>query len=212
MSDYREQPQNTAALYSLFLIGKTQALTLELMTQLYQAALAGRTILSLERLFKGSKRALVVFGPRQLLHQHKETLGLVELEDYSRIVKGEISAWEMSRKNNDKKAETINFAVPLMEGEECWWQLVLQSVPGSEPAFKSTIRMVVKAADKNAVQSLQEKLSEAFNKAGLILMPQAYSSQQLVKFYQERSLPVVPASKGEDLILDLSEVPHLLSL
>lgn len=213
MGDYRESSQETSAAYSLFLVGKPRAFTIELMVELYQSALAGRKILSLERLFRGSKRALVIFGPHQLLWQFREILGLVELEDYCLVDRREFSTWEMGRKNNDQKvAGVVNFTASLAEGEEFWWQLVLQPALGSDPVFKATVRAAILAADKSAAQSLQKKFTAVGSEAGLVMLPQAYSGKQLAKFYQERSLSAAPDPKGEALTLSVSEVIYLLGL
>src|SRR3990167_440594 len=95
MSDYREVPAPSVP-FSVFLVGNPQALTLGNLQKLGEAFIKGKFIFSFERLFKGPKRALVVFGPVDVLQPFSQSLGLTEIEDYSRTVTGKMRAklWE----------------------------------------------------------------------------------------------------------------------
>lgn len=73
--------------------------------------------IAFERLFKGKRSALVVFGPKKLLEKSVPILDLLELEDYTNVDVNSISAWETGEK--PKKLPE------LKDDEQMWWQLIL---------------------------------------------------------------------------------------
>lgn len=135
MNDYREHPLNSKLNYSIFLIGNLEALTPEVFSNLYQATLKQGLVLSFEKLFKGSKKALVIYGPTQVLKSLSPDLGLVELEDYTirlntqdNSLPGGVLAWEAVIKDSKATSSDNNlFEAPrLSQDEEIWYQMVLQ--------------------------------------------------------------------------------------
>lgn len=240
MADYQELPtSSTNSQYSLFLIRQPQALTLDILNKLYAGSLKNNYVLSFERLFKGEKKATVVFGPAALLQSFTQELGLLELEDYSKKEGGEMVAWEMGAKNlggNLTSSENLIIQIPgLHETEEFWWQLVLQpskngllgnikglgGLTGQKAAktegeftLRGTIRAVLRADDRQRSQSLQPDLTKIGHNLGLALLPQAFSSPQIVKFYQERALPQthLAATKRPILVLNINNLRALLDL
>jgi hypothetical protein len=164
LGDYYEKPVTTPG-YSLFLIRNPSGMTESLLQQLYQEALPERSIISFERLYKGSREALVVSGPTDLLLPHVEALNLLELEDYSKRVSPEelpnsMSAWEVGPKKNGEVVlnlpDIITENPVLSENEEFWWQVVLQPVSGNvERAMRQISQALVggKTAQKTEKES-----------------------------------------------------------
>lgn len=192
MSDYREKPLNFTPVYSLYLIQKPQALTMEMLDKLYQQLLPDGLILSFERLFKGHKKALVVFGPASVLRQFDSQLGLLELEDYSQAINLEkinspesvFLIWQMGFKGNKSgEGGVLSLPVNLESHEQFWWQAVLR--PDKKDRWQGVIRAAVTAVTRSRASILSEGLSAIGN---LSLIPQAKTAFQLAKDYQERSI------------------------
>lgn len=230
MADYETRPKHFNTLYSLFLISKENNLSNELIDKLHQDIQEKGYILSLERLFKGGKRALVIYGPSVLIKPLGEKLGLLELEDYSQKInevgKG-ILVWEVGRKQVGQENLVTDNLFPVMpemsDKEEFWWQLVLQPVKGSgEAKFQAIVRALIKAEDPKRASWLQNELLAIGKTRGLAMLPQAYSAAQMVKLYQERSLPIGGDSfpmnivsktpKGVVLTLKSGEIRSLLDI
>lgn len=224
MADYQEVPRNWGVTYSLFLIQKPQNLTPEIIKKLYIATLSRGLILSLERLFKGGRQALVIYGPSQVLIGLVGDLGLLELEDYSLKLPTDsthLAAWEVGIKSSHNTPISLAglfHTLPTLEDqEEFWWQLVLQPVKkDGKDSFQTKIRAVLIGRDSKRVKKLQEELIKLGKDQGLAMLPQAYSSLQVAKFYHHRSTPSVGilslVSKEKSLFLDSSEVESLVAL
>lgn len=251
MGDYRENPAAATSRYSLFLVRNPQALTMEVMEDLHKATLKDKLILSFERLYKGAKSALVVYGPLSILQPLISQLELLELEEYSRKLEPNqiqagalapnaldgVMAWEVGSKRAPHEIlevrDLINQVPQLGEHEEFWWQVVVQPVSSSsgnsllgflgsskqtgekfnKSHFNSIIRVVLLTESKKRAQSLQEQLAKLGSKEGLALLPQPYSTLQIVKFYQDRSLPHKTSSiagKGVYPVLTVSELRSLI--
>ncbi len=200
MSDYYEQASNFSATYSQYLVGNPDGLTAEVLKELHRSAYDSRFILSLERLFKGARRALVIFGPTTLLHTLVGPLKLTELEDYSRKVEegqiksGQVATWGVGRKNRsteDSGVESLFSSLPeLLDSEEFWWQVVLQPKGSREDGqFESTIRAVLLADDSQRAQILKDDFSKLGQEEGLAETPKAHTTEEFLKLYAERALP-----------------------
>lgn len=223
MSDYHEAPKNWGVVYSLFLVGRPQNLTKDVWQKLYLAALSKGFILSLERLFKGSKKALVIFGPSLVLNPLTADLGLLELEDYSQKLPSDIAhlaAWEVGVKASHPKPLILphisQFIPKLEDTEEFRWQLVLQPVKKDlNYSFQTKIRGLVISSDTRRVKELREELVKIGKDQGLAMLPQAYTSLQIAKFYQQRSAPSASlmnfSAKEKPLILEPKEITSFLS-
>lgn len=204
MGDYREAPRPSVP-YSVFLIGNPRALTSNTLQNLSEALFRDKLILSFERLFKGSKRALVVFGPAYILQPFSSELGLSEIEDYSRKITGQVGAWEIGKKSGHTTAghDVSSYIPDLKDDEEFWWQVVLR--PGGNADFTATVRAVFRGRNRERLTEFEEALSGTGKSGGLTILPQSYLSEQVVKFYQDRSL-------GERLVLPAEEVVSLLGI
>lgn len=210
MVDYREHPLNFKIGYSLYLVSKPQMLTPEFVNQLYLSMIEDNLIFSLERLFKGQKRALLVYGPSNKFRQFVNFLGLIELEEYSRKIEidqleaqAPIFAWEVGTKNSSGEvavSSLLSYMPQLNSNEEFWWQVVLQPYKTwnvlrlmkreeKKDGFKAIIRAVVKADDRKRAASLQDELTKIGADQGLLPLPQIYTTSQVIKFYQERMMP-----------------------
>lgn len=200
MSDYYEQASNFPVTYSQYLVGNPEGLTAEILRGLHNSAYDSRFILSFERLFKGSRRALVIFGPTTILHTLVGPLKLTELEDYSKrvgevqIKSGEVATWGMGRKKGDTATlQTENFFVSLpelLESEEFWWQIVLQPKGSRESGeFESTIRAVLLAGNSARATTLKSDFSKLGQEEGLAETPKAHTTEEFLKLYSERALP-----------------------
>lgn len=116
----------------LFLVRNPRAFNQVSLNYLQKAIKKKNQILSVERLYKGHKSALAIFGPRKILEPLKE-LDLVELEDYTKISKRQVNAWEI------KKTPPIAGRLNLSEEEQVWLQYVLQA---KDLGFKLQMRVV----------------------------------------------------------------------
>ncbi len=211
MNDYREAPPASVS-YSLFLVGNPGGLTTNVIHELHQAVIKDKFTLSFERLFKGLKRALVIFGPAEVLLPFKEALGLTEIEDYSNKVSEYMRAWEVGKKQKGEPAVNLSILgyIPgLLETEEFWWQIVTKP---EKDSFRSTIRAVFKTDRQERLTSLSEELSRIGKGEGLAQIPEAYSSGQVVKFYRERSLPLGFSSDITSVNLTFPEINSLLGI
>lgn len=195
MKDYQEISSQTGEEYGVFLIRKPYQFGPDVLASLHKDCLASGLVISFERLVKGSKAALVVYGSKKLLNSHANTLDLVELEDYVINTPENISAWEVGTKNNSKLGiESVkNYfqKFPLLsEEEQFWWQLVLvanKDLLNPKKSFQAQIRAVLHSPDQtkrvNLAKTLQNLAPDKLTK-----LPKAFSDAQLIDFYQKRSL------------------------
>ena len=167
----------------LYLIRSPGGLSYEVLNALQQSLKPGQ-LLSLERLFKGDKSALVIFGPKDLLKV--SVLDLLELEDYT-FVTEQVSAWEIRGGTGNWRGIFTN--LKLLESEHFWWQVIFSK------GFKVQIRAVLVSANPVKI----EKLAQSLGGDG-------FSSQHVLDFYQKRSYnfnnknPNLSANEVLDLI------------
>lgn len=185
MKDFTDIPQNAKQEYGLFLIRKIQGFNATLLSHLNEKLLESGSILSIERLFKGKKSALVVYGPRKILLSLNHVLDLLELEDYTDVNVGHISAWEIGIKDQSiewMSGQNIFANLPqFLDSEQFWWQLILNG------SFNLQITAVLISADGQRRTGLTQSL-QSLNLQVLIKLPKAFSNPQFLDFYQKRSL------------------------
>lgn len=221
MRNYQQKPKHFNTTFSLYLIQRPEQLTAEVIEELYKAAVPTRAILSFEKLAKGLRRALVIYGPVQLLQPFVQTLGLIELEDYTENISAEQqTVWEVTSKGPPGTLQLPDFR----DEEEFWWQVAVQPVAGgiekhyamaaqrvpeqkSSTRFSGVVRAVVSAEQDHRRQVLTEELTKSGHQVGLIKMPSDYTSAQLVKLYKER---VVPGLGNAPFVLNAEELLKLL--
>ncbi len=182
----------------VFLIRNPENLTQELLETFRKKFISGE-IISFERLFKGSKSALVVFGPRALANFLE--LNLLELEDYVSVDPGGVTAWEVALKGN--LTNNVFEDLPELEvDDQFWWQLTLRATQGQ---FQTEIRSVVLAPDDRRL-ILAAKL-QSLAGGQLVKQPRPLTSTQILINYQKRT--ILPLAKDQ-LILKSDQIFKLL--
>ena len=214
MVNFRQNPKDLSSDLGIFLIGKPENLTDELLDSLYQIGLKKRLILSLERLFKGKKSALVVFGERSIMNQFSQTLSLLELEDYSLAANEEnVLIWDYSVKSGTKPNYDINLKsverLDLKDNEQFFWQITLQPLGNkldqilfkmykkllgynasnptqdNDKLFISNIRGVLLSDSIKKDEDRFNKIAQQFN---LVITPSPFKSSQRLDFFQTRQV------------------------
>ena len=208
MREYQEIPLKSKEEYGLFLIRNITNLDAELLKSLREHIATDGLLISIERLFKGQKAALTIFGPKRILENFREDLGLLELEDYSlNLNSNDMHIWEMGTKSKQALPRTSIFKnLPsLAEEEQFLLQVVLGPKDGKNEAFQSQIRAAVYSKDPARRRELAHLLQNMTSE-GLIKIPRPYSSEQMTSFYRLRSLgkdsqgPLLYPEKIVDLI------------
>lgn len=190
MRDFQEIPIKSKEEYGLYLIRNTSGLKPSLFGTIRDHLSGGLTI-SIERLFKGAKSALVIFGPKRILEQFSSLLDLLELEDYSQDLEStQVLAWEIGTKSKDPQMVSIKGVFKkfprLNEEEQFLWQVVLGARGAGKELFRSQIRAAVYSRDgarRAELAPFFENLSDE-----LIKMPKLYTEDQMISFYRLRVL------------------------
>lgn len=218
MRDFSEIP--SIKKFGIFLIQNPHALTKTVLDHIYSEIKKENQVLSLERLFKGEKSALVIFGPHDILSNYSNILNLLELEDYTNIDTGKVVIWEMGVK--DKRlnitSENIFEGLPkLNSDEQIWWQLVLQPQQEGFTSFVHRIFLGKNSTGKKfrcqlrvVIYSGAAKKKAALNNLNLgniVKIPRPQTSEQLFKNYVSRSINI-----ADNFLMDLNsdEVLKLL--
>lgn len=190
MRDYQEIPEKSQEEHGLFLIRQTENFNAKFLDAIRKFMQAKGLIISIERLFKGSKAALTIFGPKKILEQFTQTLNLLELEDYTENFPfGDIVMWELGVKNADNNLPHINNifrSLPSLEHEDQFlWQVILMQ--GEGLSFQTQIRAAVYSKEPARRQELAAQLQN-LNAGELIKIPRPFSKEQMINFYRLRSL------------------------
>lgn len=141
MRDFAHSPSEKDA-YGLFLIRNPQALTSQIIDQIHKGGLREGSLISLEKLFKGDKKALVIFAPIATVRDFVEPLGLLELEEYNSDVSVENTfSFEMGSKDSTlfhlTNIPSLTKHIPKLSSDsQIWWQIILQ--PTSQKLFAKT--------------------------------------------------------------------------
>lgn len=192
MKDYQEIPLKPNEKYALFLIRNTENLNIQVLASIREHIAKDGLIISFERLFKGKRAALTVFGPKRILEKFADNLALLELEDYSLDLNtSDAHLWEMGSRNKDLKEqispELFRNLPSLGEEEQFLWQVVLGAKGGNAPEFRSQIRAVVYSKDPARRMNLIP-LFQNISTGELIKVPNPFSHEQMMSFYRLRSL------------------------
>lgn len=210
MREYQEIPLKSKEEYGLYLIRNVINLDAKLLKSLREHIAADGLLISIERLFKGQKAALTIFGPKRVLGNFRADLSLLELEDYSlNLNNTDIYIWEMGTKNKELKIENLqpifSNLPALSEEEQFFWQVVLGAKEGRSEAFQSQIRAAVYSKDPARRRELA-LLFQNLSNGGLIKVPRPYSPEQMTSFYRLRSLgkdsqgPILHPEKVVDIV------------
>lgn len=206
MRDYQEIPQQSKAGYSLFLIRRTDSLNSEILDVIRKSMLKQGLIISIERLFKGKKAALAIFGPKKILEQFTKQLDLLELEDYTLNLAGQdIFIWEIGVKGS---TNDIFKHLPVLEHEDqFFWQVILSAKEGGDLSFQTQIRAAVYSKDPVRRKTLVP-LFQNLSIGQLVKIPRPFSQEQMMSFYKLRSLDKV----GHGPVLTSLRVMSLLKI
>lgn len=205
MRDFQLKPEKLKLEYSLFLIRNATNFNDEFLKSIHSTISSGGLIISIEKLFKGQRSALVIFGPKLVLNKFQSDLDLLELEDYSRKFDSkDLYAFETSKKGkiepNDIKIK-LTPLVTLADSEQFWWQLTLQAQNSkNKDLFNGIIRGVIIASEdkKRLIQNLS-----SIDQLKLAKIPSPYSNRQLLEIYRERILPTKAQNFSVGEILQL---------
>lgn len=216
MKQYRERPSNLGTGFSLYLIQSPGALNQFLLGELAREVLDKKLLLSFERLYKGSRKALLVYGPTNVLQPKTASLGLLELEEYASKTYAHTISFEVGEKANGKfqpgqfRLQSNEFG--LQDHEEIWWQVVAKpQIKGKdELSLNSVIRVVIHANDATRLPQIQLRLISQIHDAGLTRLPQTHSSSKILGFYKERAIFNLFSSGKEYLQLTLDDFFSLI--
>lgn len=183
MRDFQEVP-NSGVEYGLFLIRNPARFSADILDLIHSQITKEGLIVSIERLFRGNKSTLVIFGPKKVLKSLPQ-LNLLELEDYTDVNRGDLNVWEVGvRSSKDAHSNVKSFFKDLPQldmEEEFWWQIVLG------PSFKSQIRAVIASANSQRRQDLSQKI-QRLDLGRLTKIPKPFTQDQILDFYKQRSL------------------------
>lgn len=186
MRDFQELPRSQE--YGLFLIRNPAQFRADILDLIHTRIAQEGLIVSLERLFKGKKSTLVIFGPKKVLESLPQ-LDLLELEDYTDVNRGNLSAWEVgveSFKDTYSGVKSFFKDLPQLDMEEqFWWQIVLGS------SFQSQIRAVIVSPNLQRRQDISQKI-QRIDLGRLTKIPKPFTENQFLDFYQRRSLILDP--------------------
>lgn len=212
MRDFHAVPETEKVEYGLFLIRNTAQFTNDTLHTIRQAMLKNSFIISIERLFKGNKSALTIFGPKDILNQFVSDLNLLELEDYTLDLNTKhIAIWEVGVKYAAsvklKNVEEFFKNFPLLEQEDQFlWQIIL-TAKGNVSSFQSQIRAAVYSKESMRRKTLAPIL-QSLGVGELVKIPRPFSAEQMMNFYQLRSL----SQDSQGPILEPEQVLGLLKV
>lgn len=224
MRDYEEFHED-ASFRSVFFVANYQNFTIESLKKIHEILLLSNQFISLEKLYKGSEKVLVIFGPgelRSLLPQ----LNLIELEDYisetglksnlndedsKKVGPDEILSWSIESKRDTKREVRASEELKNLrigEDQKVFLQAVLQPIGiGSELIFQSTLRIMVADHDSANRVELAKKIERIFSQStGLIKHTDEFIESKKFESFRQRTLipkEVVPFSLSASEVLDI---------
>lgn len=202
MRNFQEAPRQGSKDYSLFLIRNLGALNTQLLEELHTQLVKMSAFLSFERLTKGNKVALVIYGPKKILQQFQNQLDLLELEDYTRkYLQENLLVFEMARKNQPIDGGVFTNLPKLKENEQFWWQLIFQAKGGQKKKiFAGQVRVgLILNQDQSATSQF-----ESLAGGKLLKAPRPYSREQMRLMLLNRTLNFAHVQRFE--------VPEMLAL
>lgn len=182
MKDFHTKPNPSE--YGIFLIRSKDSLNIELFSSILAQAARTNSLISLERLFKGEKKAWVVYGPKKILLTYKEQLNLLELEDYTNVDINNLSIWEVGvRSIKDFKEDLPK----LSDSDQFWFQIVLKlKGKNLKNLIPVQLRLVLNSPDPYRLKELTENTQKNLENL-LPKLPKPFSKLLLFEFYQTRS-------------------------
>lgn len=226
MKNYQEIPHPKQG-FSLFLVRNKDQFNLDVLNKLYFLAQTSDSFFSIERLFKGSQSALLIFGPKSILLTQPQ-LNLLELEDYLYNDMGEEPFSNLQKKTNKNDSYTIAIEpknnpkkqlnvkngflklLDLYPEQYFFWQVVCFPVKGNLNPFQVTVRAMVADSDLHQRVELVKKMTAHITEfTGLPSDNKNAPPSVLYDDFRNRSL--IPKEVSA-FVLDSEEVLNLLSL
>lgn len=206
MRDYEEFPES-GSLNSVFFIAKAQIFTAEILKKIHEILLRSNQFFSLEKLYKGEEKVLVLYGPKELSGYFPQ-LNMVELEDYvsdnglkgdlrnsqsKKVSPDEILTWYIEPKRNSKTPLQDKGGLEdlkIGEDQKIFIQAVLSPQSnGGEQMFQATLRIMVADSDSIARVNLAKKVELAFSQStGLLKHNDEFSEAKKFDSYKMRTL------------------------
>lgn len=204
MKDYEEFPESLS-LNAPFFVGNPQSFTEESLKKLYKAFSDRKQLFSIERLNKGKERALVIFGPRDLIEILPE-LNLLEIEDYladvnslnydntdKKVGINQTLTWLVEPSVNNKKLLHVGSGIKnldISENQKFFIQIVC--IPEDNRIsnnFQSTVRVMVVDNDPMEKIILAKKLRQLWEEdTGLNFREDNFPEQKKFESFKIRSL------------------------
>lgn len=183
MRDYQEIPQKKEENYGLYLVRKNPV-AWEFLDSVRAELSSSGGVLSLERLFKGRKTALCIFGPKNILEDFIGELRLLELEDYIAGLSFEnMDIWEVGVKSSDEFEENMDIfaSLPkLYKEEQFFWQVIIGA---KDVQIRAAIFSESFERRKMFIAWFEDLAPQTFYK-----VPRPYSKEQMFDFFYLRSL------------------------
>lgn len=211
LRSYRDNPNKSKIEYSLYLIQNLPALTTPLLQAIQSQS--GVSLISLEKLFKGDRSALTIFGPKSVLESFKPQLSLVELEDYSlKSNSHHLMVFELANKP-DRPLNLAGLNLPVDElnltvQDQLWWQVVVNFTP----VPTCIVRLVILTSDHLRLNYLRSKTLFYLSQANLVPIPRPSGSATLIKHYQDRASYKIFMENSQKLQMTVDGILKLVSL
>lgn len=220
MLDYRQKPVNNI-LHSIFLVQNPAIVHADFMKKLFHLVDGDKYFVAFEVLYKGSDKALVFYGPRNLQTTLSEAK-LLEIEDYQgQLEFDKVDLFEVSVKGSDVEyvqQDGVFDDLGLKPEEKFFWQVVLSPETNSnaDPTFQATIRALIYAENATRKAEIRKIVEDRIaERTNLTIHRSSLTLDRLFNAYQHRSLipselvkfPMV-ASQLADLIRKLWIYPR----
>jgi hypothetical protein len=131
LQGFREKATQNGLEYGLYLVRYPHLLSPTIIDTIAQKAIQNGAILSLEKLAKGSKKALVIYGPRVVLESFVQSQSFLEIEDYTlQNDHTRLNGWELGINTRHKDIDLdskLDSQMPFLEDDDqLWWQVTLR--------------------------------------------------------------------------------------
>lgn len=194
MRDYQEITQTPKMDYGLFLIRKLENFDESILNAIRDLTHSEKLTISIERLVKGKKSALTIFGPKKILSSFTGKLNLLELEDYAAGWNSkEVFTWEVGMKDSKNLSlgdfnNILRNLPEFADEDQFFWQVIL-SPKGQQKKnnfFQTQIRAAFFSKDPRR-KKIFAPLLQNLNTGGLTKISKPFSMEQTMDFYRLRS-------------------------
>lgn len=188
--------------YGLFLIRNKAVFNKETLEKLYVWSLNLKATFSLEKLFRGSQSAFVVFAPLGIVEFLPE-LQLLQLENYLPKVSDSF-VWQISPKLSPKKlvvGEAFLKKVNLSEQQQFFWQVVC--FPQKKGWLQVTIRAMVVDQEQMKRIELAKAIDKHISDSTGLIKQRGEINSNLYDNFEKRA---VTKKEVEPFLLSVQEV------